>query len=270
MQFFVNAGMPMGAGGWELYGFGSYGHRDGLSAANYRQQNAAANRDFGTLAPDQTPTAANFVPLTPDGFLPYIDTDLEDYAGTVGLRGELGGWNTDLSVGYGHNSFDYTVRNTLNTSFGTASQNVFDAGGLRYGQTRRQSRFLARISRSASPSPLSVAAGARISQREFPDPAGRPPILRHRPAVPRLDRDHGGELRDPGRRLQCRHRHLQLPGPGRAAPAPRASRASPPPARPTKAGTATPPMSSSTPTRSRASPPPSPAASSISPISATR
>ena len=125
--------------------FGSYGHRDGLSAANYRQQNAAANRDFGTLAPNQTPTAANFVPLTPDGFLPYIDTDLEDYAGTIGMRGELGGWHTDLSLGYGHNSFDYIVRNTLNTSFGTASQSEFDAGGLRYGQTRRQSRFLARI-----------------------------------------------------------------------------------------------------------------------------
>ena len=41
------------------------------------------------LAPNQTPTNANFVPLTPNGFLPLIDTDLEDYAGTVGIRGEL-------------------------------------------------------------------------------------------------------------------------------------------------------------------------------------
>src|SRR6185295_4595259 len=53
--FFVNAGVPLGSGGWELYGFGSYGHRNGLSAANYRQQSAAANRDYGTLAPGQTP-----------------------------------------------------------------------------------------------------------------------------------------------------------------------------------------------------------------------
>jgi iron complex outermembrane receptor protein len=164
--FFVNAGMPLGAGGWELYGFGSYGHRDGLSAANYRNQNAAANRDFGTLAPGQTPTAANFVPLTPDGFLPYIDTDLEDYAGTIGLRGELGGWHTDLSVGYGHDSFDYVVRNTLNTSFGTASQRVFDAGGLRYGQlvanldfSREYDIGLAR--------PLSVAAGLEYRNENF-------------------------------------------------------------------------------------------------------
>jgi len=164
--FFLNAGVPVGSGGWELYGFGSYGHRDGLSAANYRQQSAAANRDFGTLAPGQTPTAANFVPLTPDGFLPYIDTDLEDYAGTVGARGEIAGWNADFSVGYGHNSFDYIVRNTLNTSFGTASQHVFDAGGLRYGQlvanldfSREYDVGLAR--------PLSVAAGLEYRNENF-------------------------------------------------------------------------------------------------------
>jgi iron complex outermembrane receptor protein len=164
--FFVNAGMPMGAGGWELYGFGSYGHRDGLSAANYRNQNAAANRDFGTLAPGQTPTAANFVPLTPDGFLPYIDTDLEDYAGTVGLRGELGGWHTDLSLGYGHDSFDYVVRNTLNTSFGTNSQRVFDAGGLRYGQLVANLDF-SREYQIGLASPLSVAAGLEYRNENF-------------------------------------------------------------------------------------------------------
>jgi iron complex outermembrane recepter protein len=164
--FFVNAGMPLGAGGWELYGFGSYGHRDGLSAANYRNQNAAANRDFGALLPGQTPTAVNFVPLTPDGFLPFIDTNLEDYAGTLGVRGELGGWNTDLSVGLGHNSFDYIVRNTLNTSFGTASQSVFDAGGLRYGQLVANLDF-SREYEIGLATPLSVAAGLEYRNENF-------------------------------------------------------------------------------------------------------
>ncbi|MDB5722432.1 MAG: hypothetical protein JWP15_3050 [Alphaproteobacteria bacterium] len=133
-NFFLNSGLQIG-GGWELYAFGSYGIRDSLSAANYRQQSAASNRDYGTLAPGTTPNAANFVALTPDGFLPLIDTELKDYSGTFGIRGDVAGWKADLSLGYGHNSFDYTVRHTLNTSFGTASQNTFDAGGLRYGQT---------------------------------------------------------------------------------------------------------------------------------------
>ena len=44
-NFILNAGIPLGAD-WEGYAFGTYGHRDGLSAANYRQQNAAANRDY--------------------------------------------------------------------------------------------------------------------------------------------------------------------------------------------------------------------------------
>ena len=163
--FFVNSGMPLG-GDWEFYGFGSYGRRDGLSAANYRQQSAAANRDFGALLPGQTPNAQNFVPLTPDGFLPFIDTDLEDYAGTAGVRGQVAGWRTDLSLGYGHNSFDYTVRNTLNTSFGTASQRTFDAGGLRYGQ------FVANFDVSREfeaglAGPLSVALGLEHRGENF-------------------------------------------------------------------------------------------------------
>ncbi|HYN45992.1 MAG TPA: TonB-dependent receptor plug domain-containing protein, partial [Allosphingosinicella sp.] len=165
VNLFVNAGLEVG-GGWEIYSFGSYGHRDGLSAANYRQQSAAANRDYGALAPDQAPNAGNFVPLTPDGFLPYIDTTLEDYAGTVGVRGEVAGWRADLSVGYGHNSFDYTVRNSLNTSFGTASQRTFDAGGLRYGQTVANLDFSRQFDVGFA-TPLSVAAGVEYRNENF-------------------------------------------------------------------------------------------------------
>ena len=165
LNLFVNAGMPLG-GDWELYAFGSYGHRDGLSAANYRQQSTAANRDYSTISPATTPNAVNFVPLTPDGFLPFIDTDLEDYAGTVGLRGEIAGWHADFSIGYGHNSFDYTVRNSLNTSFGTASQSVFDAGGLRYGQTVANMDF-SRQYEIGLASPLSVAVGGEFRNENF-------------------------------------------------------------------------------------------------------
>jgi iron complex outermembrane recepter protein len=165
INLFVNSGLELG-GGWELYAFGSYGERDGLSAANYRNQNAAANRDFGALLPNQTPTAANFVPLTADGFLPYIDTDLQDYAATAGLRGEIAGWHADLSFGYGHNSFDYTVRNSLNTSFGTASQSVFDAGGLRYAQGVANLDFSRQFEVGLA-SPLSIAVGAEYRSENF-------------------------------------------------------------------------------------------------------
>jgi len=165
LNVFLNTGTQLG-GDLEFYTFASYGKRNGLSAANYRNQNAAANRDFGAIAPGTTPNAANFVPLTTDGFLPYIDTDLEDYAGTAGLRGELAGWNADLSLGYGHNSFDYTVRNTLNTSFGTASQSTFDAGGLRYGQLVANLDFSRQYDVGFA-KPLSVALGTEYRNENF-------------------------------------------------------------------------------------------------------
>ncbi|HEX6374443.1 MAG TPA: TonB-dependent receptor [Allosphingosinicella sp.] len=164
-NLFANAAIEV-ATGWEIYAFGSYGHRDTLSAANWRQGGAAANRDFSALAPNQAPNAANFVPLTPDGFLPLIDSDLDDYAVTVGVKGEIGGWKTDLSYGRGHNSFDYVVRDTLNTSFGPQSQRVFDAGGLRYGQNIVNLDFSKEFAMGFA-KPLAVAAGTEYRSEHF-------------------------------------------------------------------------------------------------------
>ncbi len=164
-NFFLNTALPLGET-LELFGFGSYGQRDGLSAANYRQQNAAANRNYATITPATTPNAANFTALTADGFLPKIDTDLKDWSGTVGLRGEFGGWKAEASLGYGHNQFDYIVRDSLNTSFGTASQSVFDAGGLRYGQWVGNIDF-SREFDAGFATPLSVAGGLEYRNENF-------------------------------------------------------------------------------------------------------
>jgi iron complex outermembrane receptor protein len=165
-SLFVNAGYDLSAD-WEVYAFGSLGHRGATSAANWRQQGAAANRDFSVLLPDQTPNATNFVPLTDIGFLPLIETDLDDYSGTIGVRGQIGGgWKLDLSAGRGHNSFDYAVHDSLNTSFGPDSQSDFDAGGLRYGQNIFN-LDLTNEYQVGMASPLAVAAGAEFRQEQF-------------------------------------------------------------------------------------------------------
>jgi iron complex outermembrane receptor protein len=161
----LNAGYDLGAD-WELYAFGTYGHRNAVSAANYRQENNSANRDFSAISPSTVPNNPNFVPLTPEGFLPLIGTHLRDYAGTVGARGEIGGWHADLSAGRGHNSFDYAVHNTLNTSFGQQSQHDFDAGGLRYAQNL-VNLDLSRDYSVGFFKPLTVATGAEFRQEQF-------------------------------------------------------------------------------------------------------
>jgi iron complex outermembrane receptor protein len=164
-DLFVNSGYDI-APDWEVYAFGSYAHRRAVSAANWRQESNAANRDWSTLAPNQTPTNANFVPLTPIGFLPLIGSRLEDYAGTVGVRGELAGWHADLSVGRGHDKFDYDVHHTVNASFGPQSPRDFDAGGLRYGQTLVNLDVSHEYGIGLA-KPLTVAAGAEYRHEEF-------------------------------------------------------------------------------------------------------
>jgi len=119
MKLFINSALPVGENA-ELYAFGSYGFRDGNSGAFYRLANDARNVQA----------------IYPNGFLPNINTELEDKAVTGGVRGEIGnGIKYDLSGSYARNAFDFFISNTLNRSFGAASKTGFDSGGLRYSQT---------------------------------------------------------------------------------------------------------------------------------------
>ncbi|VVS95877.1 TonB-dependent receptor plug domain-containing protein [Erythrobacter sp. EC-HK427] len=124
-NFFANAGVDLGTD-FELYAFGSYGNREGNGAGFYRRSLDARNADW----------ANGGQPFYPDGFLPLINSSIEDISGFVGVRGETGGWNLDLSLGYGSNRLDYRITNTWNASLGgDVSPTEFEAGGLRSGQT---------------------------------------------------------------------------------------------------------------------------------------
>jgi iron complex outermembrane recepter protein len=120
---FLNAGVPLGD--FEIYSTLTYGKRNGESAGFYRRSNDARNRNFSA-------STTTFVPFYADGFLPLIITDTKDKAGTLGVKGEIAGWNTDLSYTYGKNKFDFTIGNSFNTSLGATSPTNFDAGGLSY------------------------------------------------------------------------------------------------------------------------------------------
>lgn len=126
MNFFLNAGMDVGAS--ELYSFASYSIRDGEGAGFYRRANDARNRNFSA-------STSSFVPFYPDGFLPIIVSTVEDLSAALGMRGEVAGWNYDVSAVYGSNRFDFGVTNSFNTSIGANSARRFDAGSLRFGQT---------------------------------------------------------------------------------------------------------------------------------------
>ncbi len=127
-NLFVNAGMNLGPN-FELYTFGSYGIRDGIGAGFYRRSNDARNRDWAA-------STTTFVPYYADGFLPKIQSQIEDLSGAVGVKGDVGGFNADLSVVYGSNQLDYQTIDSFNTSLGGVnSPRRFDAGGIAFGQT---------------------------------------------------------------------------------------------------------------------------------------
>ena len=164
---FVNSGYEL-TPDWELYAFGSYGHRNAVSAANYRPSfnSNNANRDYSLLGATTAPTAANFTPLTPDGFLPLIATKLRDYSAIGGLRGTVAGFKADFSVGRGYDKFDYDVNNTINTSYGPASPRNFDAGGLRYGQWLVNADFSQDFNLGLA-KPLTLAFGGEHRRERF-------------------------------------------------------------------------------------------------------
>ncbi|MBL4911299.1 MAG: TonB-dependent receptor [Alteromonadaceae bacterium] len=102
----------------DLYSFGTYGLRDGDSAAFYRQPKRGIASE-----------------IYPDGFLPHIISDVTDLSFIFGIMGEMGDWNWDASVDYGKNDFGLGVKNSANASLGNATPTKFDNGALVYSQT---------------------------------------------------------------------------------------------------------------------------------------
>ncbi len=151
----ANAGIPF-ANGNEIYGFASYQNREADSAGFYRR------------ALD----ARNVLAIYPDGFLPLIAPEVEDYSVGGGLRAELGEWSADASLIYGRNQIDYTIRNTLNTTLGPASPTEFYAGQLAYSQAVANFDLVRQYPVEAFAGPLNVGVGLEARFENFEIGAG--------------------------------------------------------------------------------------------------
>jgi iron complex outermembrane recepter protein len=105
-------------GGVELYGFFTYNDRDGEGSAFFRY-------------PDST---QNVPALYPNGFRPVTIGENTDLGLSGGLRGQAGDWFYDVSLTYGANDYTFGLRNTLNASFGSASQRNFKVAEFGFDQ----------------------------------------------------------------------------------------------------------------------------------------
>ena len=96
----LNGGLPIGGG--ELYWFGGYSRRTGVS-----------NGFFRSAGDGRTVPA-----VYPNGFLPELQTKTVDGSAAVGYRGPLEGtWSYDVSLEWGQNKFDFHEGNTINVSW---------------------------------------------------------------------------------------------------------------------------------------------------------
>ena len=108
LSLFFNSELPLGNAG-EIYAFGGWSERDGSSSGAYRLKH---DNSFGAFRDRSTH------PVYPNGFLPYEESEIEDYSMALGWRGEIGGWDLDLSAVYGQSEFRFGVSNSINASIG--------------------------------------------------------------------------------------------------------------------------------------------------------
>ncbi|WP_313333569.1 TonB-dependent receptor [Sphingobium yanoikuyae] len=107
-----NAGYELGA--VELYSFGTFGQRDSQLDYTFRR-----------------PSAAESLPeVYPNGFRPRRNIKEQDFEFEVGVKGQMAGWDWDLSSGYGKNRSRQIGSLTINSSLGPTSPTEFYIGSL--------------------------------------------------------------------------------------------------------------------------------------------
>jgi iron complex outermembrane receptor protein len=113
IYFSWNAMLPLGP--TELYSFGGIAQREGESGGFFRR-----NYD-GRSVPA----------IHADGFLPLINTNVDDTSAGIGLRwNELLTFDWDASLVYGENEFEFIINNSNNVALGSLSPTSANAGKL--------------------------------------------------------------------------------------------------------------------------------------------
>lgn len=159
---FVNAGEHL-SNGVKLYGWSSYQKRDALSAGFFRRP-----------LQDQ-----NVLSIYPDGFLPKIAPVVDDMSLAGGASWSSGEWDMDVSLGYGKNKMQFTIKDTLNRSIGATSKTQFDAGGFSYDQLVFNASAVRAFSFPQLAEPLNFATGLEVRKEGYQLFAGEPDSYRY-------------------------------------------------------------------------------------------
>ena len=154
---FLNAGYRLG-GGFEAYVSGGATYRTGKSAGFARLPNQATQSDLSVF---------------PDGFLPFINTTINDQSVITGLRKTIGGFAVDASNTFGRNQVRYDISNTVNASLPQGfAQQQFYAGTLTFIQNTTNLGLARKFSDLGPLATLNVAFGGEYRRDQFQIEAG--------------------------------------------------------------------------------------------------
>ena len=158
---FVNAQIPVGDSNF-FYGFGGHSRRDATAPGFYRRA---------------LQVTQNWPQIYPIGFLPLIETGIDDTSATIGMRGTKNDWYWDASLQGGRNKMDFNITNTLNASLGPTSKTEFYAGAFVADQVIANLDFSREFEVGLS-GPLNVAFGAEFRREGYELQAGEPDSYR--------------------------------------------------------------------------------------------
>lgn len=112
-QFFANMEIPLGNETF-IYGNAGLSYKNGNAAGFYRLPNQSRA----------------YTPAYMNGFLPEINSNIQDKSYAVGIKGKLGDWNVDFSNTFGRNEFTYLISNSSNASLGNSTPFEANSGGF--------------------------------------------------------------------------------------------------------------------------------------------
>lgn len=155
---FVNGDLPFNTRS-SLYFAGGVTYRTGTGFGNNRIPVSRA----------QQPLNADGSLYYPDGFLPAIQSIINDQSLILGYKTKFGAWNADLSNTFGRNTFRFDVLNSGNASLpsSNAQQTEFYAGTLKFDQNTTNLDVSRLFERAGSIRSLNLAFGAEYRRDHF-------------------------------------------------------------------------------------------------------
>ncbi len=116
--------------------------------------------------------------IYPNGFLPYIQSEVWDHSWSGGAQGKGGNLDWDLSTVYGYNTLDYRTAQSANVTLGNTSPTSFYDGQLKFKQWTNNFDVTSQANIGFA-TPLKIAGGIEFRKETYSIAAGEPDSYRN-------------------------------------------------------------------------------------------